>query len=182
MCSSLEIARRKSRRRVLMLLPFSSGLIRTTHFDPEMAALADRHYSRQTPGARQFAGNGEKIVLRDTAGLILFVWLRQKQRRDALLGYNCQWFRNESPRRASDIILEAEHFAIDRWGPGSAFTFVDPMRIRLVKRRGDPVPGFCFIKAGWRYLRESASGKLILVKELVSLVCESQNEEPRENR
>jgi len=34
-----------------MRLPFSSGLIRTTHFDDEMRMLADRHYSRRTVGA-----------------------------------------------------------------------------------------------------------------------------------
>jgi hypothetical protein len=129
-----------------MLLPFTDGLIRTNHFDPEMAALADRHYTRQTIGARQFAGNGEKIVLRDSAGLILFVWLKQSWRLDSLAGFNCQWFRNESERRASEIILEAESFAVERWGPGLAFTFVDPSKIRSVN------PGCCFKKAGWRQI------------------------------
>jgi len=143
------------------MLPFSDGLIRTHHFDPEMAALADRHYTRQSIGARQFAGNGQKIVLRDAAGTVLFVWLRQDWRLDDLSGFNCQWFRNESPRRSSDIILEAEHFAIERWGTGLAFTFVDPSKIKSTN------PGCCFKKAGWKRMPESTkSGKLIFLKLL----------------
>ena len=37
-----------------MLLPFWDGLVVTNHFDAECSQLADRHYSRRTPGARQF--------------------------------------------------------------------------------------------------------------------------------
>jgi hypothetical protein len=48
------------------------SLYATTHFDPAMAALADRHYSRRTPGARQFLSSGRKLVLRNAAGTILF--------------------------------------------------------------------------------------------------------------
>lgn len=55
-----------------MMLPFMTGLQRTTPFDIEMAWLADRHYSRRTVGSRQFLNNGRKLVLRDAAGTILF--------------------------------------------------------------------------------------------------------------
>ena len=41
----------------MILLPFAP-LMRTWRADPSMVELADRHYSRRKPGARQFAGNG----------------------------------------------------------------------------------------------------------------------------
>jgi hypothetical protein len=55
-----------------MMLPMWDGLVATSHFDAEMAQLADRHYSRRTVGARQFMYSGRKLVLRDPAGLVLF--------------------------------------------------------------------------------------------------------------
>src|SRR5688500_3823663 len=33
------------------------------HRDTRARLMADRHYSRQTPGAPEFIGNGQKIVL-----------------------------------------------------------------------------------------------------------------------
>lgn len=56
-----------------MLLPFDDGLTRTIKFDAECAALADRHYSRQTKGSPQFAPPGETLILRDNSCSILFV-------------------------------------------------------------------------------------------------------------
>jgi hypothetical protein len=145
-----------------MLLPFTGGLMVTTHFDPEYAALADRHYSRRSPGAKQFCYSGRKLVLRDAAGKVLFVWLfpDPAMRMDKQTGYNCAIFRNESERRSSEIILEAEQFAVARWGPGRAYTFVDPRKIRSTN------PGCCFKAAGWRFEGFTKSGKHILVKAL----------------
>lgn len=141
-----------------MLLPFTEGLIRTTPFDPEMAMLADRHYSRQSVGNRQFAGNGRKLVLRDNNGSVLFVWLFQEFRLDGETGYNCSLFRNESPRESSEIILEAETFAFNKWGIGRLFTYVDPSKIKSSN------PGCCFKKAGWKFERVSKTGKHLLSK------------------
>ena len=144
-----------------MLLPFSAGLIQTGKFDPECAALADRHYSRQKVGSPQFAPPGETIILRNAQGSVLFVWNRQLQERaDHQEGANCTIFRNESERRSSDIILEAERFALARWGAIRGFTYVDKRAVR------SPNPGWCFIAAGWRRAGESASGKLLLEKNL----------------
>lgn len=145
-----------------MMLPFSSGLLRTNHFDPEMAALADRHYSRRTPGARQFCYSGRKLVLRDAAGKVLFVWMfpEARLRMDAQVGYNCAIFRNESDRLSSKIILEAERWAVERWGPGRAYTFVDARKVKSSN------PGFCFKAAGWRFAGVTTSGKHILEKDL----------------
>lgn len=145
-----------------MLIPFLelSGLIRTTPFDQECRALADRHYSRRSVGARQFAYSGRKLVLRDTDALVLFVWIYpdERLRMDAQTGYNCAMFRNESPRRSSEIILEAERHAAEYWGPRRMYTYVDPRRIRSTN------PGCCFLKAGWRRAGASRTGKLLLEK------------------
>jgi hypothetical protein len=145
-----------------MILPFNAGLVRTWAADPECAALADRHYSRQHIGAAQFAASGRKIILRDTSGLILFVWLwcDPALRMDRQVGYNCAIFRNETDRRSSDVILEAETIACEVWGPHRLFTYVDPARIRSVN------PGYCFKRAGWRFARRNVGGKHLLEKDL----------------
>lgn len=152
-----------------MLLPFHSGLFVTNHFDGEMSMLADRHYSRRTIGARQFCYSGRKIVLRDSYGLVLFVWMfpDPSMRRDNQVGYYCSIFRNESNRRASEIIVEAERFAVQRWGPNRAYTFIDPERTRPVIVHGCRMIGFCFIKAGWKECGWTKGGKLILEKNLI---------------
>jgi len=147
-----------------MLFAFDSGLIKTTPFDPEMAALADRHYTRRKKsiGKRQFSTCTRRIVLRDPAGLVLFVWSwpQEGKRFDQQKGYNCATFRNESSRLSSEIILEAERFAVERWGPNRAYTFIDAKKIRSVN------PGYCFKKAGWEKAGKSAGGKIILEKWL----------------
>jgi hypothetical protein len=144
-----------------MLLPLWDGLVKTHGYDPEMAMLADRHYSRRKVGARQFVNAGRHLVLRDTAGEVLFVWLWQYDqfRFDGQTGYNCQIFRNESARLSSAIILEAEAIAIAQWGPNRFYTYVDPTRIRSTN------PGACFKHAGWKHVGYAVKdGKHLLVK------------------
>lgn len=144
-----------------MLLPLWDGLVKTTHFDPEMRMLADRHYSRRTVGARQFTYAGRKLILRDTAGDILFGWMWPDDalRMDGQTGYNCVIFRNESSRRSSDIILEAERWAIEKWGPNRFYTYVNGQKIRSTN------PGYCFQRAGWQRRGTSKSGLVLLTKE-----------------
>ena len=148
-----------------MLLPFSEGLVRTTPADHECAALADRHYSRVRHGTSQFTRPARKIILRDALGLVLFAWTwditDEIARWDGESGYNCAIFRNESSRLSSEIILEAEARAISDWGPGRAFTYIDPTKI---KSRN---PGYCFKIAGWQFVRTSKNGKHLLEKALL---------------
>jgi hypothetical protein len=111
-----------------MRFAFDNSLIRTTHFDGEMSMLADRHYSRRTVGARQFIYSGRKLVLRNAEGTVLFgwVWPEDDKRMDGQTGYNCAIFRNESSRKASEIILEAERLAFEKWGPNRLYTLHRP--------------------------------------------------------
>ena len=143
-----------------MFLPFSDELIVTTHFDPEMAILADRHYSRRTIGTKQFLYSGRKIVIRNAEGTILFGWVfpDPKYRMDGQTGYNCAIFRNESDRLSSEVILECESIAVKRWGPGRMYTYVNPGKIRSVN------PGYCFKQAGWKKCGVSKTGQHLLCK------------------
>lgn len=146
-----------------MLLPWSEGLVRTWAADPECAQLADRHYSRGTVGARQFSPSGRKLILRDTAGLVVFVWLFPYPgfRSDGQEGYNNTLFRNESSRRSSEIILEAEACAVAMWGAGRAYTYVDAAKVASVN------PGYCYKCAGWRRVGYSTErGRHLLEKQL----------------
>lgn len=135
-----------------MQLEFISGLIPTTHFDDEMRQLADRHYSRRTVGARQFLYSGKKLVLRNAEGTVLFGWIfpDESMRMDGQRGFNCAIFRNESKRCASEIILEAEKFAFEKWGPNRLYTYIDPAKTKVIKRHGKRIVGWSFIKAGWK--------------------------------
>jgi hypothetical protein len=139
---------------------FAGGLIPTHHFDQTVRVLADRPYSRRTPGAAQFAYSGRKMVLRSAEGDVGWVWSypRPELRMDGQEGYCCALFRNESPRLSSSIILEAEDWAVWKWGPGRMFTYVRPDKV------ASPNPGFCFIAAGWHSHGWSAHGLRLLVK------------------
>jgi len=148
------------------LLPLTDDLIATSPFDAECAALADRHYSRQTVGSNQFMGNGKKLVLRDMDGLVVFGWLWSECRRDGEQGYNCAIFRNEGDRLSSSIILESERAAVEKWGPNRAFTFIDPREVDPMFHRSYPVWGYCFYRAGWRFKNVTRDGKHILQKDL----------------
>lgn len=143
----------------MMLDLWPGQLVPTTHFDDEMRQMADRHYNRQTPGARQFTPPGRKLILRDTAGEIYWSWSWPYFRADGQDGYNCSAFRNESDRLSSEVILEAEGHAVARWGPGRMFTYVDPDAVRSTN------PGYCYLRAGWhKHGYSKKRHRLLLVK------------------
>jgi hypothetical protein len=104
-------------------------LIVTDQFDQEMRLFADRHYSRSASsvGKARFIPGCRNLVIRNVAGTVLFTWTypRAELRQDNQTGYICVTFRNESPQRSSDIILECEALAIQKWGPNRFYTYVD---------------------------------------------------------
>ncbi len=130
--------------------------------DPQVVALANRHYSRRRPG-KQVGSPARSLVLRDAAGLVGFVWTwaRDGYRVDRQTGANCELFRREGGPRASDLILEAERWVVETWPEVRRFyTYVDPARVRSGN------PGYCFLCAGYHRAGTTPSGKLLLVKEL----------------
>jgi hypothetical protein len=145
-----------------MLLEFTKKLVRVGKYDLESCQLADRHYSRQKPGTNQFMPPGKTIVLRSARGDVVFGWLWQEKRDDGQTGYCCSIFRNESPRLSSEIILEAERFAVAAWGNHRGFTYVSPHNVRPKRN-----PGWCFMQAGWRLAKITATGLHLLEKNIL---------------
>ena len=148
-----------------MLLPFTGGLVEASRFDNELRILADAHYSRQKTGTPQFCPPGELVLLRDAQGRVVFSWVLQKYRLDDQRGFYNSIFRNISGRLSSEVILEAEQFAVRRWGAGRAFTKVDPSKVK------SPNPGYCFKVAGWSFVGKDPEGKHILEKNLSRGMC-----------
>lgn len=130
--------------------------------DDRALALYKRHYSakrRLSWSTPQFVGPGEDMVLLTVACDALFVWLHNTvPRLDGQVGVNCAVFRNEGPYRASDLILEAEQLAWQRWPGARLFTYVSPKEVH------SEVKGYCFRRARWRRCGESKSGLLLFEK------------------
>lgn len=124
--------------------------------DARAYELMTRHYSfraytdgrRERAGYRNrrlFVGPGQKLVLLSADGDALFVW-RVFIDRSGQDGVNCAVFRNESGRRASDLIRMAEAMAWERWPGRRLYTYVDSRKVQ------GSVPGYCFRRAGWRHV------------------------------
>jgi hypothetical protein len=125
--------------------------------DPRAAAIADRHYPRQSVGADQFVPPGRCVVLltRRADALWITSWPRAEfVKHDWPGAWVCSCFRNESPMRASDLILEAIAHTRAHWVPPSngLVSFVDPTEVPAVMRRGQRIYGYCFLKAGFTHV------------------------------
>jgi hypothetical protein len=132
--------------------------------------LFQRHYSYQPylDGRRQLhgyrnrfliCGPGEKMVLLGYDCAALFVWRKFIDSCPGQFGVNCAVFRNESTRRASDLIRAAVDLAWHRWPGERLYTYVDSRKVR------GTCPGYCFRRAGWKHEGETGSGLMIFVRE-----------------
>ena len=135
--------------------------------DQRALAIFKRHYSyrRRTGGQARgnptFVGQGEKMVLLTIDCKALFTWQRSTiARNSGQHGVNCTVFRNEGPVRSSDLILEAEALAWQRWPGQRLFTYVCPAKVKSVN------PGYCFKMAGWKQCGRNADGRLIILEKL----------------
>jgi hypothetical protein len=126
--------------------------------------LADRHYSRQTPGAAMYTrpGFNQVLLYEDKKGAAVFVWWRPKwedprpgtDRKDGLRAIECTLFRNESSVLSSEMIKAAaeevigwEH-ALDTEWPDGLITGVSSKATSKHRGRNNK-PGHCFRMAGW---------------------------------
>ena len=131
--------------------------------------LADKHYTRQSPGHPMFTRPGYNFVLYTEVGDVraCFVWWRPKweagqERKDGLRCLECTIFRREGPRDAepvaSALVLAAVHalkmpVALDDLAgvvdpPDGLITGVGTEQTR--KRRSKrSLPGKCFREAGF---------------------------------
>lgn len=132
------------------LFPVEGYWHRVRRSDVRARALADRHYSRQTPGAREFMASGRTLVLLTLDADAVWGAIENL---DPAGGrrWRCSIFRNESLILSSVLIREATDRTFDWWRrrygglPAVPLTTeVDPAR---VLRKRDP--GRCFRRAGW---------------------------------
>lgn len=140
--------------------------------DPMAYSIMRRHYSfrrygdgrRKNPNyanRRLFAGPGEKIVLITARCDALFVW-RKFIDKSGQRGVNCAVFRNESSILSSDLILEAEKVARERWPDEHRFyTYVNAKKIKSKN------PGYCFKMAGWRFCGFTKARGLVILEKIV---------------
>ena len=124
--------------------------------DPVARKIADRHYSRKTRGATHFCGPGEKLVLITPDEKALFVWRKNKFRKDGQEGVECTIFRNEGAGLSSDLIRKAMELAWKKWPGQRLFTYVNPYAVKSTD------PGFCFKRAGWKEVGRSKGGLILL--------------------
>lgn len=139
--------------------------------DPRARALADRHYSRQTPGAEGFVPPGRCLVLVGLNRKAYWVtsWPFAEYVKHEWAGaWVCSAFRNEGEGPlASELIRQALAVTMWNWpdppcvpatgGDVAMITFVDETKVRRKR-----TPGRCFIKAGFRVVGMTKGGLLAL--------------------
>lgn len=132
--------------------------------DTRARLLADRHYSRKHPGANEFCPPGNNIVLIIPDGICAAaLWVSHRPdpkanlampRADGMDYWDNPFFRNESDYVASELIAEALQITVGIWCDGlpkhGFHSFVDSKFVKPVMRRGKPVYGWVFQKAGFR--------------------------------
>jgi hypothetical protein len=146
--------------------------------DVEVLPLVDRHYSRQKPGSPQFAPPGRCIVLKAKEdGIVKAVWgsswpFAQYVKHAWAGAWQCFIFRNEGPWLSSGLITQAVAatravaMSSGSWEWGripdlGMVTFVD-----ADKTRPKPNPGWCYRKAGWKILKATTKGGLVVAQLL----------------
>lgn len=138
----------------------------TNKADQRPRLLADRHYTRQTPGHPMWTRPGYNLILyleQRNGRAASFCWWRPKwesgirgtERKDKLRCIECALFRNETRYRSSDLIRDAVDMvlgwerAIDVAIPDGLITGVSGTATAGGRAPGSP-PGMCFIMAGWQ--------------------------------
>ncbi len=134
--------------------------------DPRGRELADRHYSRQTRGAKGYVGPGERFAFLhedDRGGRALWAICRSLDPVGVM-----QWrnsiFRNESTTRSSSLICHAVLTTYEVWQrrylaipPEDLTTEIDIEATAKRRSKGSP-PGICYLHAGWAVVREVPRG------------------------
>lgn len=144
------------------LVPFSARppQWRTAHkASPHVLALADRHYTRQSPGSRQCCRPGHNLVLLlEDCSAAWIVWrpIPEVGRMDDLEAWECTLFRNEGAELSSALVVSATAWTYREWGwpPRDGLITavgIDETARRRSKRHG---PGWCFRCAGWEPIGE----------------------------
>jgi hypothetical protein len=126
---------------------------RRTPADAAANALADRHYSRQTPFSGRIGAPGRKLVFVTPCERAVWLthWPFAEMALDHLDAWRCSIFRNEGAGLSSDLITAAMTLTRETWGtepPDGWLTWIDRRRVTGTN------PGYCFKRAGWTLDRE----------------------------
>lgn len=130
---------------------------RSWRADPRGRVLADRHYTRQKHGAKQFVPPGSCVVLLTPCGRGLWITSAPKREyvKHAWAGaWVCAMFRNEGAGLSSEMIRAAVRETIDHYGDvpwRGMVTFVDPAKTASRRSRRSQ-PGECFLRAGFKHV------------------------------
>lgn len=152
----------------LLLVDDGATWIKVNHDDDGGRALADRHYSRQTIGARDFAPPGRKLVLATRDERAVWAAVCNLDPRGGL-HWRVTIFRNEAPElyRSSDLVREATAATFAYWDRHYGARPPVPLRTEIdaskVRHKRDP--GRCFLRAGWRRVGIGPSHRALVVLE-----------------
>lgn len=132
--------------------------LKTNRADKSAAKVADRHYSRQSPGSDQFTPPGRVLVLitLDYSAVWATSWpFAEYVNRDYKTAWINSFFRNEGGGLASEMIRQA--VAATRWYFGEPpaegmITMIDPKKVNPIKRRGLLHWGYSYEMAGFRHI------------------------------
>jgi hypothetical protein len=131
--------------------------------DAAALPLADRHYNRQKIGSPQFVPPGRCFVLLTACQRALWVtsWPFADYVRHAWAGaWVNSLFRSEGAGVASTLIRQAVAATRSIWQPPELgmITFVDPKHVPPVKRRGQAIYGYSYLKAGFKHVGYTKGG------------------------
>lgn len=129
--------------------------------DQRARILADGHYTRQSPGNRQFTRNGQNLVFLTKCCGAVWVTFRPTpgvaKRMDGLDAWECSLFRNTTGLLSSALVEEATLLTLAPWGwppKDGLITSVD-----VDKTRPKKDPGRCYLMAGWVPFGEDSRGR-----------------------
>lgn len=123
------------------------------------AALADRHYNRQSPGHRQFVPPGGCCALLSACAQAVWVTstpLPQYVKHEWPDAWVNTLFRNEGSDLSSSLITAAVAASLAVLGdppPRGIVTFVDRTKVRPKRD-----PGYCYLMAGWKRVGKTKGG------------------------
>jgi len=153
---------------------------RITKGDSRGRELADRHYTRQTPGNPRWTRPGYNHVLfaEFGGGLALWCWWRPKwedgrpgtSRKDGLRALECTMFRREGRTPVASELIRAAVAALDTEAAardlhlsaaGAIEMLLTGVNARATRRRRGrrSRPGECYLRAGWRVLPGKKSAR-----------------------
>lgn len=154
------------------MLLFDEGYywIRARDGQQKVFEIFSRHYTfrkwRQRNGknGKRIVGPGESLILLGKDGSALFVWRKERFKKDNQYGIACSVFRNEGSILSSILLKEAEEWAQKKWPGERMYTYVNPKKIKSSN------PGYCFKVNGWRQCGVTKAKKLIILEKITNHV------------